>query len=273
MLKIGDFSKLAMVSVRMLRYYDDKGILSPVSIDKFTGYRYYSTEQLSEIASVKLLQSMGVSLAEIKKLKQNGYDREEMISVLKNCHANKQEECSRVHAQLLTLENAIERLERNEFMSKYNVELKTIPARNIAAVRRVVKQYSDEGELWETIRSEMMKCGVKPAADCYPVCTYMDSEYKEENPDVEVQLAVDGEYKDTETLKFRTTEETQVISVTFTGFYDQITNIYNEMAQWLEENKYGFNGNMFLHYIKSPAEVKDMSELVSELCIPVKKLA
>ena len=33
MLKIGDFSKMAMVSVRMLRYYDEHGLLSPVRID------------------------------------------------------------------------------------------------------------------------------------------------------------------------------------------------------------------------------------------------
>ena len=53
MLKIGDFSRLSMVSIRMLRYYDEHGILSPAYIDKFTGYRYYETKQLSEISNVK----------------------------------------------------------------------------------------------------------------------------------------------------------------------------------------------------------------------------
>ena len=61
MLKIGDFSRLSMVSIRMLRYYDEHGILSPAYIDKFTGYRYYETKQLSEISNVKLLRDMGIS--------------------------------------------------------------------------------------------------------------------------------------------------------------------------------------------------------------------
>lgn len=39
MLKIGEFSKLSRVSVRMLRHYDDIGLLTPAYIDRFTDYR------------------------------------------------------------------------------------------------------------------------------------------------------------------------------------------------------------------------------------------
>ena len=46
MLKIGEFSKLSRVSVRMLRHYDEIGLLPPASIDSATGYRYYSEYQL-----------------------------------------------------------------------------------------------------------------------------------------------------------------------------------------------------------------------------------
>ena len=46
MLKIGDFSKLSRVSIRMLRHYDEIGLLHPVKIDPESGYRYYSENQL-----------------------------------------------------------------------------------------------------------------------------------------------------------------------------------------------------------------------------------
>lgn len=46
MLKIGDFSKLSRVSIRMLRHYDEIGLLKPVWIDPESGYRYYAPEQL-----------------------------------------------------------------------------------------------------------------------------------------------------------------------------------------------------------------------------------
>ncbi|MDN9927223.1 MerR family DNA-binding transcriptional regulator, partial [Clostridioides difficile] len=49
MFKIGEFSKLTQVSTRMLRYYDETGLLKPAKIDSLTGYRMYSAEQISTL--------------------------------------------------------------------------------------------------------------------------------------------------------------------------------------------------------------------------------
>ncbi len=46
MFKIGDFSKLSSISIRMLRHYDNMELLQPEKIDAQTGYRYYSAAQL-----------------------------------------------------------------------------------------------------------------------------------------------------------------------------------------------------------------------------------
>ena len=40
MLKIGLFSKLSRVSIRMLRYYDEIGLLHPAYIDPESDYRH-----------------------------------------------------------------------------------------------------------------------------------------------------------------------------------------------------------------------------------------
>jgi DNA-binding transcriptional MerR regulator len=49
MFKIGDFSRLTSVSIRMLRHYDEIGLLKPESIDNFTRYRFYSVEQIPRV--------------------------------------------------------------------------------------------------------------------------------------------------------------------------------------------------------------------------------
>ena len=64
MLKIGDFSKLSRVSIRMLRHYDEIGLLAPGKVDAFTGYRYYGEEQLPTIYRINALKEMGFGLAE-----------------------------------------------------------------------------------------------------------------------------------------------------------------------------------------------------------------
>ena len=68
MLKIGEFSKLSRVSVRMLRHYDQKGLLTPSEIDQMTGYRYYSENQLSQVFRITALKDLGFSLAAIREI-------------------------------------------------------------------------------------------------------------------------------------------------------------------------------------------------------------
>ncbi|RXL77066.1 MerR family transcriptional regulator, partial [Citrobacter sp. AAK_AS5] len=67
-LKIGAFSTLSRLSVRMLRYYDSHGVLSPASIDQWTGYRYYEASQLPDAVLVRQWRDVGFSVSAIAAL-------------------------------------------------------------------------------------------------------------------------------------------------------------------------------------------------------------
>lgn len=47
--KIGEFSKLTNVPIKTLRYYDEINLFKPQEIDLFSGYRYYSKEQIEDL--------------------------------------------------------------------------------------------------------------------------------------------------------------------------------------------------------------------------------
>ena len=68
MFKIGEFSKLTMISIKMLRHYDEIGLLAPETVDSFTGYRYYSARQLEAAGKIQALKSMGFGLATIREI-------------------------------------------------------------------------------------------------------------------------------------------------------------------------------------------------------------
>src|SRR5688572_28513677 len=68
MFKIGEFSKIAQVSGRLLRYYDEIGLLKPQHIDKWTGYRYYTANQLPRLNRILALKELGLSLDQIQQL-------------------------------------------------------------------------------------------------------------------------------------------------------------------------------------------------------------
>lgn len=65
--KIGEFSKRCEVTIQTLRWYDKLGLLVPDYIDKYTGYRYYSAEKITEIQRITALKDIGFSLEEIKQ--------------------------------------------------------------------------------------------------------------------------------------------------------------------------------------------------------------
>jgi effector-binding domain-containing protein len=46
MFRIGEFSRSACVTIDTLRHYDALGLLKPAEVDSFTGYRYYTANQL-----------------------------------------------------------------------------------------------------------------------------------------------------------------------------------------------------------------------------------
>lgn len=83
MFKIGDFSKLTQVSIRMLRYYDETGLLKPAEIDKFTNYRLYSVEQIPVLNKIIFLRDLGFNVSEIA-VALNHWDDEFIANQLDN---------------------------------------------------------------------------------------------------------------------------------------------------------------------------------------------
>lgn len=67
--KIGEFSKLVDIPVKTLRYYDECDALKPSKIDTFTGYRYYSDDDIIDCEFIKMLKSLDFTLDEIVRYK------------------------------------------------------------------------------------------------------------------------------------------------------------------------------------------------------------
>lgn len=67
MFKIAEFSRFTRVSVKMLRHYDELGLLKPIFIDPENNYRYYSSEQLPRLNRIIALKDLGFRLEQIGK--------------------------------------------------------------------------------------------------------------------------------------------------------------------------------------------------------------
>lgn len=270
MLKIGDFSKLTRISIRMLRHYDEIGLLHPIWIDPDSGYRYYGEKQLPIATRIAALKDMGFGLAAIGEMLSCCGNTE----MLERCLLLKQAELRELSRQtayrLRLLDTALDRLRKDEIMT-YDVTLKTFPERYAATARMTIPSYDMEGMLWDVLVRETAP--LEPVADvpCYCCAVFHDKEFRESDVDVEVQKTVRGQYPDTEHVRFRTLPPVTVASAVCKGSYEQMGEIMTAVANWATDNGYEFDGPAFNIYHVSPHETSDPNEFVTEVCYPVRK--
>ncbi|MFD1179614.1 MerR family transcriptional regulator [Paenibacillus puldeungensis] len=271
MLKIGEFSKLSRISIRMLRHYDEIGLLAPENIDDFSGYRYYSEAQLPIAGRIAALKEMGFSLAIIREILTHYGDPEKLKIYLQLKQTEIKEQADALNQRLLLLETTLARLGKDDTVMNYNVTLKEMPQRAVASVRKVIPSYNQEGMLWQILMSETAPLHLVKDDPCYTLAIFHDGEHKESDVDVEVQLSVKGEYKDTENVKFKTVAPIQMASATYKGSYDIVNEVNEAVANWVRDNGYEFDGLSFCIYHVSPYETQNPEELVTEVCYPVRK--
>lgn len=71
MIKIGEFANLFNISIKTVRFYEEKELISPCFIDKYSGYRYYDDNNIEQMKKILYLKSLGLSLDEIKNYNEN----------------------------------------------------------------------------------------------------------------------------------------------------------------------------------------------------------
>lgn len=65
--KIGEIVKILGVTRKTILGYEEMGLLEPAIKDESSGYRYYTADNMTQIRSIRSLQTLGLSLAEIRE--------------------------------------------------------------------------------------------------------------------------------------------------------------------------------------------------------------
>ena len=270
MLKIGEFSKLSHVSVRMLRHYDEIGLLHPQRVDPITGYRLYGEEQLFTASKINVYRGMGFGLTAIAGLLHEA-DPQKLRAMLERQQESLREQSEEMSQMLHRIKLAIAQLGEESTMANYDVAIKEIAPRYVASVRDILESYNYEGRLWHYKMKETADQKLTPANPCLAFGIFHDAEYKERDVDVEIQMTVEGNYHDTEHVRFKTEPAVCVASAIHYGSYETISDASAAVAAWVEKNGYQMCGVMFNVYHVSPHETQNPDELVTEVCIPVKR--
>ncbi|PKM52117.1 MAG: MerR family transcriptional regulator [Firmicutes bacterium HGW-Firmicutes-7] len=270
MFRIGEFSKLTQVSIRMLRYYDEMDLLKPAKIDEFTGYRLFSVEQIPLLHKIIFLRDTGFTVAEITAAVRK-WDNEFITNQLQN---KKQEIISAIkHEQerLDKIDIALNDLQEEKIAIHYNVSLKSIPCYQVMSLRKIIPNYFCEGMLWKELSDFVEKENIHILQNSFDFAIYHDVEYKEDNVDVEVCIVVNQNGKDRNGVTFRETEKIDTMACTMVyGPFENIAVAYESFAHWLiQQSKYKMTGQSRQICHRGPWNEKDSEKYLTELQIPV----
>ena len=132
MFKIGDFSRLSLVSVKALRYYDELGLLKPARVDEFTGYRYYSASQLTRLNRLLAMKDMGMSLEQIALLLDKELTPDQIRGMLRLKQVELRQQLVEGQARLARIGAWLQAFEQEVTMPAYDVVLKKVAPLQVA---------------------------------------------------------------------------------------------------------------------------------------------
>lgn len=106
----GEIAKMAGVTTRTIRYYDNKGVLSPSSHNS-SGHRLYTESDFIKLKRILALKYLGLSLEEVKNTESQSFEKKDIINSLslqKNIIKNKINYMKVVLHAIESAENSIE---------------------------------------------------------------------------------------------------------------------------------------------------------------------
>lgn len=279
MIRIGEFSKLVQVPVATLRYYDQVGLLKPIKVDRFTGYRFYSASQLPRLHRILALKGLGFSLEQIGMALAEGLNPEQMRGMLRLRHAQISQQLVDAQSRLVEVEVRLQQIEREEELSAYDVMLKRVEPLLIASVRAILPDHSASGalfpEVYEALGSHVAEAlGPHPGEAGQTMVVWYDTEHKVQDVDGAAAFILRCRVPDSGRMHVHELPATTMAATVHHGAYNTLGQAHEAILRWIEANGYRIAGpdrEVYL-YNSMPIRLDDPS-YVTELQYPVEKAA
>ena len=263
MFKIGEFSKLSMLTIKALRFYEKEGLLIPAHVDAWSGYRFYEANQLEKAATIKALRQLDFSVEEIRA-HLNGVPLQDSLRAKKVELIKKQADIS---ARISIINYLMEDSEM-----KYQAVMKDIDECIVYSEERTLERYSDVSMLVLESAQECLR--LNPGIECvkpdYGFCEYLDGEHKETNIRVRYSQAVTKMGIGNERISFRVLPATKAICIYHKGAYDRLGEAYAYIYRYAAENGYQVAGFHRESYIDGIWNKDNVADWLTEIQLPVK---
>jgi len=270
-LKIGEFSQIMQVTVKTLRHYEQKGLLLPDEVDEWTGYRYYSLEQMQKLNAIRELKDLGFSLDEVKEM----YDDESHSPDI-NQLTRKIKETEQQLKTLMARRNQLInwRNSRKEIKTMDKFSIQSLPSIIVASHREIIPNYEAIGDMCiNKIGPEMQRLGCKCPPPGYCFTIEHNKEYQPTDIDIEYCEQVEEMGTDSAIIQFKQLPEVPTaVCMKHYGPYDRFYQSYTELFKYIEENGYKVIGRPRCCYVDGAWNQEDPEKWLSIVQVAVNKI-
>ena len=277
MFRIGEFSQIARVSGRLLRYYDSIGLLRPQRIDPETGYRYYSASQLQQLNRILALKDLGLTLDQIARMLDDKIDVAEIRGMLALKKAELEQSLSEEAARLRHIESRLTQIEERGTLGDYDVVMKSAPALPFLAIRAV---YPTFGDAVATVRAVAQAARTQLSTAAIANLTVVaHCDYVDEDLDLEIGVTLTravnrkvrlpaGEMSLSELPAIE-----RLATLVRSGPPEEGHLAFGKLGIWMEANGYRIDGRCREMFLDLPFQIPGQDTLTLEIQFPVAKAA
>ena len=276
MFRIGEFSQIARVSGRLLRYYDNIGLLRPQRIDPETGYRYYSAGQLERLNRILALKDLGLSLDQVARMLDEKISAAEIRGMLALKKADVERSLAEEAARLRHIESRLTQIEQQGSLADYDVVVKSAPETPVLSTRAVYLSFDEViaalREIAQAVRTQVA------AAAREKMIVVAHCDFDDENLDLEIGVtlnrAVNKPVRLPSGAQLALTElpaSATLATIVRSGPLYQSHLAFGRLGVWMEANDYAIAGPCRELFLDMPFQTP--SDPAVEIQFPVTKAA
>ncbi|HEY3364435.1 MAG TPA: GyrI-like domain-containing protein [Symbiobacteriaceae bacterium] len=260
MYTVGQMARVCFVSTKLLRHYDEIQLFRPARVGPENQYRYYDREQVLLLRRILFLRDLGLGLEVIRELVNSGAveDPARISAILAERAAGIAHEIAARRELLDRIERVTAMLHVKGEISMTNptVTIKDVPALEVVGIRKTIA-IRDIGNLLEEAARKLRS---RPAGP--PICLYHTQEFDPEAIDVEALFPVTARGN-------QTLPAVKVAAITHLGKYEDISQTYSVLFEWVNQHGYSLTGPTREHYIIGPESNRPPEEYVTEVQAPI----
>lgn len=277
MFRIGEFSRIARVSGRLLRYYDSIGLLSPRRIDPATGYRYYTADQLGRLNRILALKDLGLSLDQVARMVREEISADEIRGMLMLKKAELEQSLSEEAARLRHIESRLLQIDEQGGLKDYDVIVKSVAAQPYLSLRRTFGKMNEVvAAVGDVVRAVRPRVSDNIRGDL-TVVAYSD--FEDADLDVEIGFVLKG--VPARAIKVPGIDLTlnelpavdRLATLVRSGPAEQSHIAFGALGLWMAANTYRIDGPSREVFLELPFQHPDQEGSVMEIQFPVARAA